>query len=126
MFRWRTSCIFMCNHVSNLDPPVLLPLLPGRSSVLLKKELMRIPILGTGDADGEVRSGGARAEAGGGEGQCCGGRGCAAIGTAYSGVSGGDSLAGWAACDVQEGAVLPGAGDAGSDCSGGDFRDADG
>jgi 1-acyl-sn-glycerol-3-phosphate acyltransferase len=41
------SCIFMCNHVSNLDPPVLLPLLPGRSSVLLKKELMRIPILGT-------------------------------------------------------------------------------
>ncbi len=36
----------MCNHVSNLDPPVLLPLLPGRSSVLLKKELMRIPILG--------------------------------------------------------------------------------
>jgi 1-acyl-sn-glycerol-3-phosphate acyltransferase len=41
-----TSCIFICNHVSNLDPPVLLPLLPGRSSVLLKKELMRIPILG--------------------------------------------------------------------------------
>src|SRR3984885_803809 len=42
----RQSCIFMCNHMSNLDPPVLLPLLPGRSSVLLKKELMRIPILG--------------------------------------------------------------------------------
>jgi 1-acyl-sn-glycerol-3-phosphate acyltransferase len=41
------SCIFMCNHVSNLDPPVVLPLLPGRSSVLLKKELMNIPILGT-------------------------------------------------------------------------------
>ena len=41
------SCIFMCNHVSNLDPPVVLPLLPGRSSVLLKKELMSIPILGT-------------------------------------------------------------------------------
>ena len=41
------SCIFMCNHVSNLDPPVLLPALPGRSSVLLKKELMKIPILGT-------------------------------------------------------------------------------
>jgi 1-acyl-sn-glycerol-3-phosphate acyltransferase len=33
--------------VSNLDPPVVLPLLPGRCSVLLKKELMRIPILGT-------------------------------------------------------------------------------
>src|SRR6185503_12382209 len=40
-------CIFMCNHVSNLDPPVLLPLLPGRCSVMLKKQLMRIPILGT-------------------------------------------------------------------------------
>ncbi len=40
------SCIFMSNHVSNLDPPVTLPVLPGRSSVLLKKELMNIPILG--------------------------------------------------------------------------------
>jgi 1-acyl-sn-glycerol-3-phosphate acyltransferase len=40
------SCIFMCNHVSNLDPPVLLPLIPGRCSVLLKKELMSIPVLG--------------------------------------------------------------------------------
>jgi 1-acyl-sn-glycerol-3-phosphate acyltransferase len=36
----------MSNHVSNLDPPVELPLLPGRSSVLLKQELMGIPILG--------------------------------------------------------------------------------
>jgi 1-acyl-sn-glycerol-3-phosphate acyltransferase len=41
------SCIFMCNHVSNLDPPVIIPILPGRCSVLLKKELMSIPILGT-------------------------------------------------------------------------------
>ncbi len=40
------SVIFLCNHVSNLDPPVVLPVLPGRCSVLLKKELMRIPILG--------------------------------------------------------------------------------
>ena len=40
------SCIFMSNHVSNLDPPVELPLLPGRCSVLLKKELMSVPILG--------------------------------------------------------------------------------
>jgi 1-acyl-sn-glycerol-3-phosphate acyltransferase len=40
------ACIFMSNHVSNLDPPVELPMLPGRSSVLLKKELMNIPILG--------------------------------------------------------------------------------
>ena len=42
-----TSCIFMSNHVSNLDPPVVLPALPGRSSVLLKKSLTKIPILGT-------------------------------------------------------------------------------
>jgi 1-acyl-sn-glycerol-3-phosphate acyltransferase len=41
------SCIFLSNHVSNLDAPVLFPALPGMSSVLLKKELMRIPILGT-------------------------------------------------------------------------------
>ena len=41
------SCIFMSNHVSNLDPPVLLPCLPGRSSVLLKKQLMSIPFVGT-------------------------------------------------------------------------------
>jgi 1-acyl-sn-glycerol-3-phosphate acyltransferase len=40
------ACIFMSNHVSNLDPPVELPMLPGRSSVMLKKELMSIPILG--------------------------------------------------------------------------------
>ena len=41
------SCIFMSNHVSNLDPPVLMPLLPRRGVVLLKKELMSIPVLGT-------------------------------------------------------------------------------
>jgi 1-acyl-sn-glycerol-3-phosphate acyltransferase len=41
------ACIFMCNHVSNLDPPIVMPAIPTRSSVLLKKELMSIPILGT-------------------------------------------------------------------------------
>ena len=40
--------IFMSNHVSNLDPPVLVPSIPGRCSVLVKKELFRILILGTG------------------------------------------------------------------------------
>jgi 1-acyl-sn-glycerol-3-phosphate acyltransferase len=39
--------IFMSNHVSNLDPPLLVPLLPRRTSVLVKKELFRVPILGT-------------------------------------------------------------------------------
>ena len=41
------ACIFMSNHVSNMDPPVLLPSLPGMTSVFLKKELMSIPLLGT-------------------------------------------------------------------------------
>ena len=41
------SCIFLANHVSNLDPPVIFPALPGQSSVLLKKSLMKIPLLGT-------------------------------------------------------------------------------
>jgi 1-acyl-sn-glycerol-3-phosphate acyltransferase len=36
------SCIFLSNHVSNLDPPVLLPSIPGMTSVFLKKSLMRI------------------------------------------------------------------------------------
>ncbi len=38
--------VFMSNHVSNIDPPLLLPLLPGRVSVMAKKELFNIPILG--------------------------------------------------------------------------------
>src|SRR5215469_15111513 len=40
------SCIFLANHVSNLDPPVLFPELPGMAAAMLKKELMRIPLLG--------------------------------------------------------------------------------
>lgn len=40
--------IFMSNHVSNLDPPVLIPVIPGRCSALVKKELFRVPIFGTG------------------------------------------------------------------------------
>jgi 1-acyl-sn-glycerol-3-phosphate acyltransferase len=42
----HTACIFMANHVSNLDPPSLLPRIPGRTSVFLKKSLMKIPALG--------------------------------------------------------------------------------
>ena len=40
--------IFMSNHASNLDPPVLIPVIPSRCSVLVKKELFRVPVLGTG------------------------------------------------------------------------------
>lgn len=44
-FDHRGTYIFMFNHVSNIDPPLVIPLIPRRTSVLLKKELMRIPIL---------------------------------------------------------------------------------
>jgi 1-acyl-sn-glycerol-3-phosphate acyltransferase len=44
----NTACIFMSNHVSNLDPLALLPSIPGRTSAFLKSSLMRIPILGFG------------------------------------------------------------------------------
>jgi 1-acyl-sn-glycerol-3-phosphate acyltransferase len=42
----HTACIFMANHVSNLDPPALLPVLPSRTSAFLKSSLMNIPALG--------------------------------------------------------------------------------
>jgi len=57
--------IFLSNHVSNLDPPVLFPLLPGRASAFVKRSLMKIPVLGYGmqlaefipvDRDGRVES----------------------------------------------------------------------
>jgi 1-acyl-sn-glycerol-3-phosphate acyltransferase len=40
------SCIFMCNHVSNLDPCVVIPLISRRVSILIKKQLMGLPLLG--------------------------------------------------------------------------------
>src|SRR5215475_14340944 len=61
----NTPCIFMSNHVSNLDPPALLPNIPGRTSVFLKRSLMKIPVLGYAmqlgdfvpvDRDGRVES----------------------------------------------------------------------
>jgi 1-acyl-sn-glycerol-3-phosphate acyltransferase len=61
----NTACIFMSNHVSNLDPPVLLPVLPGRTSAFLKRSLMKIPVFGSGlrlgdfvpvDRDGRTES----------------------------------------------------------------------
>lgn len=59
------QAIFLSNHVSNLDPPILIPLLPFRVSVFVKRSLMKIPILGYGmrlanfipvDRDGQVES----------------------------------------------------------------------
>jgi len=43
-----TACIFMANHVSNLDPPAILPFIPGRTAAFIKRALTRIPVLGYG------------------------------------------------------------------------------
>ena len=49
----NTACIFMANHVSNLDPPALIPNIPGRTSAFLKRSLMHIPVLGWAFRQGE-------------------------------------------------------------------------
>ncbi|MGA8089460.1 MAG: lysophospholipid acyltransferase family protein [Terracidiphilus sp.] len=49
----NTACIFMANHVSNLDPPALIPNIPGRTSAFLKRSLMHVPVLGWGFRQGE-------------------------------------------------------------------------
>ena len=38
--------LFMANHVSNLDPPIITPLLGQRISIIAKRELFRIPLFG--------------------------------------------------------------------------------
>jgi 1-acyl-sn-glycerol-3-phosphate acyltransferase len=38
--------IFMSNHVSNIDPPLMLPLIPKRTSVMARHELFNYPLLG--------------------------------------------------------------------------------
>jgi 1-acyl-sn-glycerol-3-phosphate acyltransferase len=45
-FDHSRSYIFMTNHVSNLDPPIQIALIPRRTSVMVKKELFKYPILG--------------------------------------------------------------------------------
>jgi 1-acyl-sn-glycerol-3-phosphate acyltransferase len=61
----HTACIFMSNHVSNLDPTALLPRIPGRTSAFVKRSLTKIPVFGYGlklgdfvpvDRDGRVES----------------------------------------------------------------------
>src|SRR6187402_423945 len=40
-------CLFMSNHCSNLDPPILIPVIPRLPSVMVKKALMSLPLLGS-------------------------------------------------------------------------------
>lgn len=42
----QSPCILMSNHVSNLDPCVIIPPIPQRVSILVKKGLMKMPLLG--------------------------------------------------------------------------------
>ncbi len=42
------ACVFACNHASNADPPVLVLAIPRRLTILIKRELFRIPILSVG------------------------------------------------------------------------------
>jgi 1-acyl-sn-glycerol-3-phosphate acyltransferase len=40
------ACIFMANHVSNLDPPALISRIPGRTSAFSKRSVFNMPIFG--------------------------------------------------------------------------------
>jgi 1-acyl-sn-glycerol-3-phosphate acyltransferase len=42
----QRNFVFMSNHVSNIDPPIMVPLIPRRTSVMVKKELFNYPLLG--------------------------------------------------------------------------------
>lgn len=42
------ACIFAANHASNLDGVILLPAIPRRISLVAKRELFRLPVLGLG------------------------------------------------------------------------------
>ena len=42
----KTACIFMANHVSNLDPPGLIPRIPGRTAAFAKRAVFNIPVFG--------------------------------------------------------------------------------
>ena len=45
-FDHSRSYIYMTNHTSNLDPPIQVGLIPRSTSVMVKKELFKMPILG--------------------------------------------------------------------------------
>jgi 1-acyl-sn-glycerol-3-phosphate acyltransferase len=40
------ACIFMANHVSNLDPPALISRLPGHTSAFAKRSVFKLPLFG--------------------------------------------------------------------------------
>jgi len=40
------ACIFMANHVSNLDPPALIGCIPGHTAAFAKRSVFKIPAFG--------------------------------------------------------------------------------
>lgn len=42
------ACVFTANHASNVDALAFIPAIPHRVAILIKQELLRIPILSTG------------------------------------------------------------------------------
>jgi 1-acyl-sn-glycerol-3-phosphate acyltransferase len=42
----NTPCLYMANHQSNLDPPLLAGVQPANAAMMVKESLMRIPVLG--------------------------------------------------------------------------------
>jgi 1-acyl-sn-glycerol-3-phosphate acyltransferase len=117
-------CIFVSNHVSNMDAPVLLPSLPGMSSVFIKKKLMGIPILGMAMRMGKyipVSRGHSREEAQKSVEYAAevlrGGRNIVLFPE-------GTTVAGRESAAVQEGRVFSGRGDRSADGAGGDPGDS--
>ncbi|HXE75125.1 MAG TPA: lysophospholipid acyltransferase family protein [Candidatus Xenobia bacterium] len=41
------TCVYMANHQSNIDPPILFVTLPPRIAMMGKKQVFSIPVLGT-------------------------------------------------------------------------------
>ena len=56
----KRTYVFMSNHVSNIDPPIMLPLIPRRTSVMAKKELFDYPAAGENDEAGVAGPGRSR------------------------------------------------------------------
>jgi 1-acyl-sn-glycerol-3-phosphate acyltransferase len=41
------ACVFVANHASNVDPMAVVPAIPRRVSILVKREMFRVPIFAT-------------------------------------------------------------------------------
>ena len=104
------ACIFMANHVSNLDPPGLIPRIPGRTAGFAKRSVFNIPIFGYCMKLGEFipvdRTGSVSRRAG----ERGHRRADSRKGRAHHNLRRGHAVTGWTAASLQERALLPGNG----------------